>query len=459
MGIDYILYGGLGQEGVFKFNPATGNFEQVADFIWFKPVNGAVEVGVKLSDIGNPIDLHVACEFYDSNTGGWDRIPDIWYAPITREVPWLDRSPVAGSLLANESVNVELTLDSTSLGLGIHRANLVFNSNDLEKQQLTVPITLTIMQIPNVPDLISPADGAIVRPQVTFVLKSTDPDGDRVKFVIEARKGNEVKTYETEFVSSGQEASLTVPEGLSSGEWTWKAKAIDERGQESSFSNEQTFIVNQLPTKPELIAPSNNAIVLPTPTFKVKGTDPDGDALKFKLVIKQGEQIVAVFDQTQQTIGWDKESYQSGEEATFTVPTNQRLTAGNYLWVAFAFDGKEWSEASEGRVIIVNQVVSVPELLSPISGAIVRPTVTFVLKSTDPDGDRVKFVIEARKGNEVKTYETEFVSSGQEASLTVPEGLSSGEWKWKAKAIDERGQESSFSNEQTFIVNQLPTKP
>jgi hypothetical protein len=101
------------------------------------------------------------------------------------------------------------------------------------------------------------------------------------------------------------------------------------------------------------------------------------------------------------------------------------------LWVAFAFDGKEWSEASEGRVIIVNQVVSVPELLSPISGAIVRPTVTFVLKSTDPDGDRVKFVIEARKGNEVKTYETEFVASGQEASLTVPEGLSSGEWKWK----------------------------
>jgi hypothetical protein len=459
MGIDYILYGGLGQVGVFKFNPVTGNFEQVADFIWFKPVNGAVEVGVKLSDIGNPMDLHVACEFYDSNTGRLDRIPDIWYAPITREVPWLDRSPVAGSLLANESVNVELTLDSTSLGLGIHRANLVFNSNDLEKQQLTVPITLTVMQIPNIPDLISPADGAIVRPQVTFVLKSTDPDGDRVKFVIEARKGNEVKTYETEFVASGQEASLTVPEGLSSGEWTWKAKAIDERGQESSFSNEQTFIVNQLPTKPELIAPNNNAIVSPTPTFKVKGTDPDGDALKFKLVIKQGEQIVAVFDQTQQTIGWDKESYQSGEEATFTVPTNQRLTAGNYLWVAFAFDGKEWSEASEGRVIIVNQVVSVPELLSPISGAIVRPTVTFKLKSTDPDGDRVKFVIEARKGNEVKTYETGFVASGQEASLTVPEGLSSGEWKWKAKAIDERGQESSFSSEQTFIVNQLPTKP
>jgi methionine-rich copper-binding protein CopC len=459
MGIDYILYGGLGWVGVFKFNPVTGNFEQVADFIWFKPVSGAVEVGVKLSDIGNPMDLHVACEFYDSNTWRWDSIPDIWYAPITREVPWLDRSPVAGSLLANESVNVELTLDSTSLGLGIHRANLVFNSNDLEKQQLTVPITLTIMQIPNVPDLISPADGAIVRPQVTFVLKSTDPDGDRVKFVIEARKGNEVKTYETEFVASGQEASLTVPEGLSSGEWTWRAKAIDERGQESSFSSEQTFIVNQLPTKPELIAPSNNAIVLPTPTFKVKGTDPDGDALKFKLVIKQGEQIVAVFDQTQQTIGWDKESYQSGEEATFTVPTNQRLTAGNYSWVAFAFDGKEWSEASEGRVIIVNQVVSVPELLSPISGAIVRPTVTFKLKSTDPDGDRVKFVIEARKGNEVKTYETEFVASGQEASLTVPEGLSSGEWTWRAKAIDERGQESSFSSEQTFIVNQLPTKP
>jgi hypothetical protein len=36
MGIDYILYGGLGWIGVFKFNPATSNFEQVADFIWFQ---------------------------------------------------------------------------------------------------------------------------------------------------------------------------------------------------------------------------------------------------------------------------------------------------------------------------------------------------------------------------------------------------------------------------------------
>lgn len=352
MGIDYILYGGLGQVGVFKFNPVTGNFEQVADFIWFKPVNGAVEVGVKLSDIGNPMDLHVACEFYDNNTGRWDRIPDIWYAPITREVPWLDRSPVAGSLLANESVNVELTLDSTSLGLGIHRANLVFNSNDLEKQQLTVPITLTIMQIPNVPDLISPADGAIVRPQVTFVLKSTDPDGDRVKFVIEARKGNEVKTYETEFVASGQEVSLTVPEGLSSGEWTWKAKAIDERGQESSFSNEQTFIVNQLPTKPELIAPNNNAIVSTTPTFKLKSSDADGDQVKFEIEVAKGSRVEVLVTNF----------VNSGTEVSLIVPEDQSLSPGQWTWRARAIDARgEAGEWSDSRTI---QVISVPLIRS-----------------------------------------------------------------------------------------------
>jgi len=352
MGIDYILYGGLEQVGVFKFNPATGNFEQVADFIWFERVNGAVEVGVKLSDIGNPIDLHVACEFYDRNTGRRDRIPDIWYAPITREVPWLDRSPVAGSLLANESVNVELTLDSTSLGLGIHRTNLVFNSNDLEKQQLTVPITLTIMQIPNVPDLISPADGAIVRPQVTFVLKSTDPDGDRVKFVIEARKGNEVKTYETEYVSSGQEASLTVPEGLSSGEWTWRAKAIDERGQESSFSSEQTFIVNQLPTKPELIAPNNNAIVSTTPTFKLKSSDADGDQVKFEIEVAKGSRVEVLVTNF----------VNSGTEVSLIVPEDQSLSPGQWTWRARAIDARgEAGEWSDSRTI---QVISVPLIRS-----------------------------------------------------------------------------------------------
>ena len=377
MGIDYILYGGLGWVGVFKFNPSTGDFDWVADFVWFKAVNGAVEVGVKLSDIGNPLDLYVACEFYDGNTGRRDRIPGIWYAPITRDVPWLDRSPVAGSLLAGESVNMDVTLDSASLGLGIHKANLVFNSNDLEKQQLTVPVTLTVMQVPNVPELISPADGTIVRPQVTFVLRSTDPDGDRVKFVIEAKKGNEVKTYETGFVESGQEASLTVPEGLSSGEWTWKAKAIDERGQESSFSSEQTFIVNQLPSKPELIAPSNNAIVSPTPIFKLKSTDADGDQVKFEIEVIKGSRVELLVTNF---VG-------SGVEVSLAVPEDQALSPGQWTWKARAIDSKgEAGEWSEARTI---QVISVPLIKSGL-----RLVACPVIGPTDPksvfafDGDK-----------------------------------------------------------------------
>ncbi len=220
MGVDYILFGGMGTIGVYRYNPSTGNFDYAADFVWFKSVNGAVEVGVKLSDIGNPVDFHVACEFWDSSAGAFDAVPDIWYAPVIRGVPWLDHSPLAGSLLGGEGVDLALTLDATSLGLGNHKANLVFNSNDVEKPQVVTPITLTVTQVPNVPELLTPADEAIVRPQVTFTVKVSDPDGDKVKAVIEVKKGNMTATYETDFVDSGTDVSVTVDKPLESGQWT-----------------------------------------------------------------------------------------------------------------------------------------------------------------------------------------------------------------------------------------------
>ncbi len=323
--------------------------------------------------------------------------------------------------------------------------------------------TILVNQVVSIPDLISPSEGAIVRPTPTFKMKAIDPDGDMVKFIVELKKGTETKRFETDYVQSGQEASLSVPsdQALSSGNWTWKAKAVDERGQESEFSSERNFVVNQVPNAPELVAPENNSLVTPTPSFKVKSTDPDSDNLKFKIVVKQGDQIVAVFDQTQEGTGWDKSEYAGGEEATFVVPSNQRLTAGTYLWLAYAFDGKEWSEASGVRMIIVNQLVNVPELISPAENAIVRPTPTFKVKAIDPDGDQVRFVIEVSKGSVVRTFETSFVDSGQEVSFDVPQeqALDAGTWTWKAKAVDIRGQESEFSAPRTFIVNRPPKVP
>jgi len=103
---------------------------------------------------------------------------------------------------------------------------------------------------------------------------------------------------------------------------------------------------------------------------------------------------------------------------------------------------------------LINQPPSTPTLLSPPDNATVSPTPTFKLKTTDPDGDQVKFRIEAKQGGITKEFETAFVASGAEATYTVPsnQAFIDGQVTWKAKAIDRWGAESGWSDPRSFNV-------
>ncbi len=105
---------------------------------------------------------------------------------------------------------------------------------------------------------------------------------------------------------------------------------------------------------------------------------------------------------------------------------------------------------SGGRVIYS----SFPILLSPPEGATVSPTPTFKLKATDPDGNQVKFRVEAKQGGITKVFEIPFVASGAEATYTVPsnQALIDGQWTWRAKAIDQRDAESNWRETRSFTV-------
>jgi len=105
-----------------------------------------------------------------------------------------------------------------------------------------------------------------------------------------------------------------------------------------------------------------------------------------------------------------------------------------------------------------NRPPSIPTLLSPDDGSTVSPTPTFKVKSEDPDGDDVKFVLELRKGDEVKNFETGFFASGSEATFTVPsdQALSEGQWSWRARAIDSKGAVSDWSGTRTIQVILVP---
>ena len=47
-------------------------------------------------------------------------------------------------------------------------------------------------------------------------------------------------------------------------------------------------ITNRPPSAPTLISPANNTTVSPTPTFKMKSEDPDGDNVRFEIEVTKG---------------------------------------------------------------------------------------------------------------------------------------------------------------------------
>jgi hypothetical protein len=59
-------------------------------------------------------------------------------------VPWLDYTPLAGTVGPGETVMADVLFDATGLGLGDFAAVLSFLSNDVSVTQLDMPVTLTV---------------------------------------------------------------------------------------------------------------------------------------------------------------------------------------------------------------------------------------------------------------------------------------------------------------------------
>jgi WD40 repeat protein len=316
---------------------------------------------------------------------------------------------------------------------------------------------------PAVPELLAPADNATVSPTPTLRVRLSDPDNDQVQAEIEIYSGtNKVRTLQTDFVASGAEASTVVNPPLEAGNYTWRARARDSAGNESEWSSTRAFTVeapppsNRPPAVPELLAPADNATVPPTPTLRVRLSDPDNDQVQAEIEIYSGTNKV----RTLQT-----DFVASGAEASPAV--NPPLEAGNYTWRARARDsaGNE-SEWSSTRAFTVeapppsNRPPAVPELLAPADGATVSPTLTLRVRLSDPDNDQVQAEIEIYSGtNKVRTLRTDFVASGAEASTVVNPPLEAGNYTWRARARDSAGNESEWSAPRRITVSaSVPTR-
>jgi hypothetical protein len=208
-------------------------------------------------------------------------------------------------------------------------------------------------------------------------VRLTDPDNDQVQAVIEISDASGVvRTLETGLVASGSEASVSVDPPLAAGDYTWRARAKDSAGNESEWSSARAFTVetppnNRPPAVPELLAPADGATVSPTPSLRVRLSDPDND---------QVQAVIEVYRGTDKVRTLETGLVASGSEASVSVDPS--LEAGDYSWRARAKDSVgNTSEWSNPRAFTVqtppnNRPPAVPELVAPADGATVSPTPT-----------------------------------------------------------------------------------
>ena len=110
----------------------------------------------------------------------------------------------------------------------------------------------------------------------------------------------------------------------------------------SDWSNPRAFTVevpppsNRPPAVPELLAPADGATVSPTPTLRVRLTDPDNDPVQAVIEVRDASGVVRTLETG---------LVASGSEASVSV--DPPLAAGSYTWRARAKDSagneSEWS--------------------------------------------------------------------------------------------------------------------
>jgi WD40 repeat protein len=315
-------------------------------------------------------------------------------------------------------------------------------------------------QLPGKPVILEPADNATVPATPTFRLRLSDPDNDSVRAVIEITGNNQTVQFETLVVESGNEVSFTVPDAqaLAPGSYSWRTKTVDLYAGESDWTAARRFNVpqpSQPPDVPVLVSPSNGSTTTPTPTFRVRLSDPNGDQVKA---------IIEITAQSGSVRTLETGFVASGSEASVTIPVGQPLSPGNYTWRARAQDSaanlSNWSNSFAFTVSSTNQPPAIPTMLEPVDNATVSPTPTFRLRLSDPDGDRVSAIVQVVPASGIPhEFTTDSVASGTEVSFTVSEPLAPGAYTWRARARDGHGALSDWSAPSRFTIPEPDDPP
>ncbi|MGA6927720.1 MAG: putative Ig domain-containing protein, partial [Desulfosarcina sp.] len=238
----------------------------------------------------------------------------------------------------------------------------------------------------------------------------------------------------------------------------WRVLVADGQGRVSQTALAMFTVVtaNRAPTLPNISLPTDGDEVASTAEelVVVNGVDADGDALGYYFEIDtepgfNGHQkrTSVMIDQGAGTTAW---------------PVSDLKDNTTYYWRAMATDTTATSQWATGRFFVnrANDNPGVPTLKNPGQDAwvgVLTPDVS-VAKGIDPDQDsltyRYEVFTEPSLENRVAWNET------LSTSWTVVTGLTDKtRYYWRARAVDEHGEEGSWMPTASFYINEQEQPP
>lgn len=286
------------------------------------------------------------------------------------------------------------------------------------------------------------------------VANATDPDGDplRYAFLLFEDVGLTQEVARVSGLPAGADGFTRwePPVDLASGAtYFWLAGAEDPEGASaaSGLASFQVDAGNQPPPAPSVLEPAIGSVLAlgSAELVVIAADDPEGS------------QVSVFFELDRSPDFASSELLQSGpilpeSPARFAVAG---LADGDYFWRARASDGSASSAWTLGRFAVQasNQAPPTPVLANPGEDAAVellRPPLT-VVPVEDPDGDAVGYEFEVFR--DPALVDRVFAGRSDAPTWRLVFPLEAGRpFFWRARAIDEAGAASAFSEAQRFFV-------
>ena len=264
-----------GINGYFKIKygePVSEPIDDEAYYIIYEPGLVADAHGPYKAKPGQTI------QFYGSASGGTE--PYSWYWEFGDGTTSTEQNPThAYSSVGTYTVKLTVT--------------------DYNGQQAVDTTTAIINNPPETPTISGPSSGK-VNTALTFTVKSIDPDGDDIRYLIDWGDGRKTTT---EFYKSGEGVAVEHTWNRI-GKYTIKVQAEDEKESTSSYAYFSIEIgASNPPYKPYNPYPPDNATgVELNPTLSWEGGDPDGETVYYTIYLgEEGQQMTKIADNISET--------------------------------------------------------------------------------------------------------------------------------------------------------------